>query len=95
MGALTLWQYVQEYDVDRLSKACFIDQSPKLVTDNDWRNGIYGDFNAKKSAAFLTELENNFAESVLRLTAHGLNDRARQLYEAGSKGWETQETLPT
>lgn len=90
MGALTLWQYVQEYDVDRLSKACFIDQSPKLVTDNDWRHGIYGDFNAKKSAAFLTELENDFAESVLRLTAHGLNDRARQLYEAGSKGWEKE-----
>lgn len=90
MGALTLWQYVQEYNVERLGKACIIDQSPKLVTNSDWLHGIYGDFNAEKSAAFLTELENDFAESVLRLTANGLNARAQRLYEAGSKGWEKE-----
>lgn len=33
MGALTLWQYIQEFGCDRLAKVCFIDQSPKLVTD--------------------------------------------------------------
>jgi len=90
MGALPLWQYIDEYNADRLGKACFIDQSPKLVTNSDWSHGIYGGFNKEKSAAFLAELEENFAESVLRLTAYGLNDRARRQYEAGSKGWEKE-----
>lgn len=90
MGALTLWQYIQECGCDRIGKVCFIDQSPKLVTDDNWSNGIYGNFNAKRSAAFLAELEEDFAESVLRLTAHGLNVRAREQYDAGSRGWERE-----
>jgi pimeloyl-ACP methyl ester carboxylesterase len=90
MGALTLWQYILEYGGNRLGKVCFIDQSPKLVTDDKWSNGIYGDFDAGRSAAFLSELEHDFAESVLRLTAHGLNERAREQYDAGSRGWERE-----
>lgn len=88
MGALTLWQYIQEYGCDRLAKVCFIDQSPKLVTDEAWPHGIYGDFDAERAATFLTHLEEDFAESVLRLGALGLNDRARQKYTEGAKGWE-------
>lgn len=92
MGALTLWQYIQEYGCDRLAKVCFIDQSPKLVTDGTWTNGIYGDFDVERSAAFLGNLQQDFAESVLRLGALGLNDRARQKYEEGAKGWEKART---
>jgi len=88
MGALTLWQYIQEHGCDRLAKVCFIDQSPKLVTDEAWPHGIYGDFDAERSATFLAHLEEDFAESVLRLGALGLNDRARQKYTEGAKGWE-------
>lgn len=88
MGALTLWQYIQEYGCDRLAKVCFIDQSPKLVTDGTWANGIYGDFDVERSAAFVGHLQQDFAEAVLRLGALGLNDRARQKYEEGAKGWE-------
>lgn len=88
MGALTLWQYIQDYGCDHLAKICFIDQSPKLLTDVEWSNGIYGDFDARRSAEFLTDLEQNFAESVLKLSAFGLNDRARQKYNEGTKGLE-------
>ncbi len=87
MGALTLWQYINDYGCDRLSKVCFIDQSPKLITDATWEHGIYGSFDAEQSAAFLRDLEDDFAESVLRLSAHGLNRRARQKYEEGARGW--------
>jgi pimeloyl-ACP methyl ester carboxylesterase len=90
MGALTLWQYILEYGCDRIGKMCFIDQSPKLVTDANWSNGIYGDFDEGRSNAFLAELQNDFGESVLRLTAHGLNARAREQYDAGSRGWEKE-----
>ncbi|MBN8451901.1 alpha/beta hydrolase [Accumulibacter sp.] len=86
MGALTLWQYIEEHGCGRLGKVCFLDQSPKLLTDAEWLNGIYGDFDRDRSATFLKHLESDFAESVLLLGAMGLNERAREKYHAGSRG---------
>jgi len=88
MGALTLWQYIQEHGCERLRKVCFIDQSPKLITDRGWPHGVYGDFTTERATAFLAQLQDDFAESVLRLSAFGLNERARQKYEENAKGWE-------
>lgn len=88
MGALTLWQYIRDFGCKRLSRLCFIDQSPKLVTDPHWSHGIYGDFDQQKSAEFMTWLESDFAEGVLKLTAFGLNQRAKEKYLAGASGWE-------
>lgn len=86
MGALTLWQYIEQYGCRNLHKVTFIDQSPKLLTDDEWLNGIYGNFDRERSTAFLKHLEDDFAESVLRLGAMGLNDRARQKYHENSPG---------
>ncbi|MBI2309041.1 MAG: alpha/beta hydrolase [Rhodocyclales bacterium] len=88
MGALTLWQYIRDFGCERLGRICLIDQSPKLVTDDDWQFGIYGDFDAERAQRFVSQLEEDFAESVLRLGALGLNARARQKYEENAKGWE-------
>ncbi len=87
MGALTLWQYLKDYGCERIGKLCLIDQSPKLVTGPDWPYGIYGDFDATRSARFIEDLRQDFPESVLRLGALGLNQRARQKYEENAKGW--------
>lgn len=81
MGALTLWQYLRDFGDRRLSKVVFIDQSPRLVTDAGWRNGIYGDFDTARNARFIRDLEADFAEAVLRLVAFGHNPRARAAYE--------------
>ena len=88
MGALTLWQYIEQYGCRNLRKVTFIDQSPKLLTDDGWLNGIYGDFDRERSAAFLKHLDDDFAESVLRLGGMGLNHRARQKYQENSPGLE-------
>jgi pimeloyl-ACP methyl ester carboxylesterase len=90
MGALTSWEYVRQFGTDRLSPLCLVDQSPKLVTDADWPLGIYGDFDAKRAASFLAELHEDFAEGVLRLCAHSLNQRARKTYDANTKGWQAE-----
>ena len=87
MGALTLWQFIRDQGIDRLSHVCIVDQSPKLLTDAGWRGGIYGDFDGARSRALLADLEGDFAEAVLRLIAHGLNAKARAGYEKDSKGW--------
>lgn len=86
MGALTLWQYIKEHGCEKLRKVCFLDQSPKLLTDSEWFNGIYGDFDHDRSAIFLSQLQTDFAESVLLLGAMGLNANAREKYRTGSRG---------
>lgn len=88
MGALTLWQYIRDFGTQRLCKLCFIDQSPKLLTDSGWSHGIYGDFDKHKAAQFLASLHQDFAEGVLQLTAFGLNSRAREKYLANASGWQ-------
>jgi len=88
MGALTLWQYLRDFGDAKLGRLCLIDQSPKLTTDASWDLGIYGAFDAAHSARFLGELREDFAEAVLRLIAHGLNDQAREGYAANTRGWQ-------
>ncbi len=86
MGALTLWQYLRDFGDSRLSRLVFIDQSPRLLTGEGWQGGIYGDFGPERSAAFMAELRQDFAEAVLRLVAFGNNPRARDLYRENAKG---------
>lgn len=88
MGALTLWQYLRDYGTHGLGKLCLIDQSPKLLTADGWTHGIYGDFGADRNCELLGWLREDFAEGVLKLTALGLNDRARQKYLENASGWE-------
>ena len=88
MGALTLWQYIRDFGTKRLGKLCFIDQSPKLLTDESWEHGIYGQFDQNQAHEMRSWLADDFAEGVLKLTAFGLNQRAREKYLAGASGWE-------
>lgn len=88
MGALTLWQYIHDFGTARLDKLCFIDQSPKLLTDDTWKHGIYGNFGQTHANALLESLQENFPEGVLKLTAFGLNERAREKYLENASGWQ-------
>ena len=93
MGARTLWQHIRDHGCERLSHAIILDQSPRLMTGADWNLGIYGDFDAARSAELIRELGDDFAEGVLRLVAHGLNERARQGYQRNGKGWQQMRQL--
>lgn len=87
MGALTLWQSIQDFGTQRFSHLAFIDQSPKLLTDANWRAGIYSDFDHARAQRLVDDLEADFVEAVLRLIAFGLNDKARESYLRNSSGW--------
>ena len=94
MGALTSWEYIRQHGDQRLSGVCIIDQSPKLVTTDEWPHGIYSDFPSEKSAQFLERLQEDFAEGVLELVAFGHNARSRENYERNSHGFQkTSEYL--
>ena len=88
MGALTLWQYLRDHSTHGLGKLCLIDQSPKLLTADDWDHGIYGDFRVHRNQELVDWLREDFAEGVLKLTANGLNERARQKYADNASGWQ-------
>ena len=88
MGALTLWQYLRDHGTHGLGKLCLIDQSPKLLTAEDWEHGIYGDFGHERNHELVSWLQDDFAEGVLKLTALGLNERAQQKYLENAAGWE-------
>lgn len=90
MGALTAWEYIRQFGTAKLARLCVIDQSPKLLTDSNWPCGIYGDFDAERAARFLQALRSDFIETVLKLSAHGLNARARQTYDQDTRGWQRE-----
>lgn len=77
MGALTVWEYVREFGCRDIDRLVLVDQSPKLLTDDDWRHGIYGDFSDDRSDGFLARLEDDFSEAVLTLVGESNNPRAR------------------
>jgi pimeloyl-ACP methyl ester carboxylesterase len=94
MGVLTIWEYVRAYGTAGIDRLCLIDQSPRLVTDDEWSGGIYGDFDQRRADALVADLRADFAEAVLRLAAYGRNARARRKYEENARGWrEAREAL--
>lgn len=98
MGALTAWEYIRRHGEARLSGLCILDQSPKLVTNDDWQHGVYGAFTRQHNERFLSRLQADFPEGVLELIAFGYNERSRDNYLNNSRGFqqmrEHYQTLP-
>lgn len=88
MGALTSWEYIRRHGQQRLIGLCVVDQSPKLVTDEQWQHGVYSDFSSEKNEQFLARLSEDFAEGVLELIAFGHNRRSLENYQQNSRGFQ-------
>ena len=81
MGALAIWEHARRHGCARLAGLVILDQSPRLVTDADWRFGIYGDWSRARDETFIAELERDFVGAVVRLVSLGLNAAARSRFE--------------
>lgn len=92
MGALTLWCYISRHGCGRLRRIGIIDQSPRLVTDGDWKLGIYGDWRPARDASFVADMRRDFVDAVVRLVCCGLNERARVRYQNHHAGIERLRT---
>jgi len=80
MGALVALQYLRSYGTENVGGLCVVDQSPRIVTTRGWPLGLYGRFARRQSLRFVAQLRADFAESVLRMLALGLNADAREKY---------------
>ncbi|WP_028468875.1 alpha/beta fold hydrolase [Neptunomonas japonica] len=88
MGALTAWEYIRRHGQNRLNGLCIVDQSPKLVTDEEWQYGVYGSLNETKNNHLIERFNTDFAEGVLELIAFGNNRRSRENYDNNSRGFQ-------
>lgn len=86
MGALLTWEYLGRHGCGRLAGLVVIDQSPRLITDDGWRYGIYYDWPPARETRFVADLRTDFVETVVRLVACGRNPDARRRYEAADDG---------
>ncbi len=86
MGAMVAWQMAADHGLEAIGRLCLIDQTPRLVTDEGWRLGIYGDWSRERDQAFVDDLRADFAETVLRLISLGHNAAARHHYQLNSRG---------
>jgi pimeloyl-ACP methyl ester carboxylesterase len=56
MGTHIIWEYVKNYGCDNIESLCFIDMTPKLLTDEEWDLGLFGDFKHEKNLGTLASI---------------------------------------
>jgi pimeloyl-ACP methyl ester carboxylesterase len=71
LGALTILEYLRNYDGGRVSGVVLVDQSPRMLTVPDWRLGLCGGFREADALEFEARIRADFAEAWLSLHAHG------------------------
>lgn len=66
MGALTLLQYLNDFGPGRVQAFCLVDQSPRVVTDEDWRLGLFGGCSAQMLSGLIEGARQDLSTTVLR-----------------------------
>ena len=56
MGTHIIWEYVKNYGCQNISQLCFIDMTPKLLTDEEWTLGLFNDFGHDKNLLALASI---------------------------------------
>ncbi len=80
MGTLTLFEYIRQFGTSNFEKMVILDQSPKLLTDDEWTLGIYGDFTQIDNEKFTENLQKDFIETIMRFVCVSENRLLRRLY---------------
>lgn len=79
MGVFIIFEYVKLFGMERLSKICIIDKSPKVVNDHTWDLGLYhGKYTINESVNDLELIKNNwmkFANKFINLMAPYFTDK--------------------
>ncbi|VTU24288.1 AB hydrolase superfamily protein YdjP [Variovorax sp. PBL-H6] len=65
MGALTLMQYLHLHGTQRVAAVALVDQSPRIVTDDSWRLGLFGGCSAAMLSGLIAGARQDLAEALL------------------------------
>lgn len=66
MGALTVMQYLHDHGSARVAAVGLVDQSPRIVTDETWRLGIFGGCSHEMLQGLFASARTDLAELVMR-----------------------------
>lgn len=66
MGALTVLRYLQDHGNARVQAVALVDQSPRVVTDDDWRLGLFGGCSAQMLAGAIAGARQDLPGTVAR-----------------------------
>jgi pimeloyl-ACP methyl ester carboxylesterase len=56
MGAHVIYEYVRQFGCEHIGKLCWIDMSPKMITDDEWKWGIFGSYTQNDLIGFLSAI---------------------------------------
>ena len=65
MGALTVMHYLSRFGPARVAAVGLVDQSPRIVTDELWRLGLFGSCSADMLGGLIAGARTDLAETVL------------------------------
>jgi non-heme chloroperoxidase len=82
MGALTVLQYLQDHGTGRVAGVALVDQSPRIVTDAEWRLGMFGGCSAEMLLGLIAGARRDLAETVVHEV------------EAAAGGWWQRRLAP-
>ncbi|MEY8416641.1 alpha/beta hydrolase [Tissierella praeacuta] len=78
MGVSIIFEYINLFGLENISKICIIDKSPKVINDSNWNFGLYhGKYNMEDALKDLKLIKNNwmdFAEKFIKVMAPYLNE---------------------
>lgn len=79
MGASIIFEYISSFGMERLSKICIIDKSPKTINDHTWNLGLYhGKYTMDNAIRDLELIKSNwmeFANRFINLMAPYFTDK--------------------
>jgi pimeloyl-ACP methyl ester carboxylesterase len=78
MGALAVLQYLHDHGTARVAAVGIVDQSPRIVTDAEWRLGLFGDCSATLLTQLIAGARENLADTVLREVEAACGDWLRR-----------------
>ena len=65
MGALTVMQYLHDHGGAAVGGVVIVDQSPRIVTDEQWRYGLFGGCSADMLLGLIGGARRDLAETVV------------------------------
>lgn len=68
MGTSILLSYIRKYKTAHLDKLCFIDMTPKLLNDSEWKLGHGASMTLKKNFMFLSAMSADWDAAAERFT---------------------------
>lgn len=94
MGASCLWAYLDLFGTERARGVVGVDQTPRMINDDDWPYGFYGLTNANSGTLFAAGVPQTGRGRSVADSMPALARLTERLGGVGLRGTAPPETLP-